>query len=500
MAKRIELPIIIGGKKVYANNERETYLIQYENDIEVSIPKVNKEDLEKIKKSDKFILSKINLQEIISLFVKVGRFWRANYEKNPLYEEALTNLCYINGYDKKMAVRELNIIGSACAQLTGMFDLVELELGNRFYVDEWVPRGDALVHVQPLGNVLNVMVGNVPVSSVMSLLRTTLTKNQAIVKVSKRDPITLLYFAMSMIELNPNHPVTQSMNVVYWPGGSEEEEKFIDFVDGICVWGGEASVAGIRSKVKRNINILEFGPKISYALVGKESVQNEKVAIDLAHDISLYDQEACFSPQIAFVEGDCLKFCENLKMGLKLYSELFPKGDVPVDKLAHISRTKLEALYKNNKVISDDSGEWHIIIIKDMSQINEHPLSRVIFIIPVENINECLPYVNSRVQTIGISPWNRNVEIRDEATLKGASKITEIGLVEAMRNGSTHDNIYPMQQLVRWVCVERGCDYWGKYIEDGPLDTTKWIMMSKKQLENVDNYKRNEGGKNEGRD
>ena len=496
MTKRIELPIIIEGKKIYADDKREKYVIHYENDVEVSIPKVTKEEIEQIKRSDKFKLSKLPLQEITSFFVKVGRYWRIHHDKNPIYNEALENLSSINSYDIKMAIRELNIIGSACTQLAGMHDLVDLELGDRFYLDEWIPRGDALVHVQPLGNVLNVMVGNVPVSSVMSLLRTTLTKNNNIVKIAKRDPITLIYFVMSMIDINPEHEVTKSMNVVYWPGGSDVEDEFIDFVDGICVWGGENAVKGIRSKVKRNINILEFGPKMSYALVGKESTLNEKVAIDLAHDISLYNQEACFCPQIAFVEGDYKKFCENLGTGLSLYSKLFPKGYVSIDKLAHVMRTKLEALFQNNEVISDETNDWHIIIIDDLKQINEHPLTRVIFVKPVNDIKECLDYINPNIQTIGISPWIRNVEIRDEATLKGASKITEIGLVEALRNGATHDNIYPMQQLVRWVCVERGGDYWGKFIEDGPLDTTKWLMMSKGQLENINMYKEDENQNN----
>lgn len=45
--------------------------------------------------------------------------------------------------------------------------------------------------------------------------------------------------------------------------------------------------------------------------------------------------------------------------------------------------------------------------------------------------------------------------------------------------------MFPMHELVRWVCVERGKDYWGKFIEDGPLDTTKWLMQNKKQLENI---------------
>ncbi|PKM93604.1 MAG: hypothetical protein CVU84_14640 [Firmicutes bacterium HGW-Firmicutes-1] len=492
MEKSIHLPVIVGGKKVYPNEDRENYIISYDSGVKVVIPTITNEEIQQLQESNKYILHDLNIQEIISFFVKVGKFWRVNNLNNPLYEEALVNLCLINGYDKKMAIRELNIIGSACSQLSGMYDLIDLELGNRFYLEEWVPRGDVLVHVQPVGNVLNIMVGNVPVSGIMSLLRSSLTKNQTIAKIPKRDPITVMYFVMSMIELFPDHPITRSMNVLYWPGGNEIESTIIDMANAVCVWGSEQAVKSIRSKVKNGVNVVEFGPKMSYALVGKESVNCEKVAIDLAHDISIYNQEACFSPQIAFVEGNYKLFIEHLKMGLKLYSKLFPKGTIIADANAHVSRTRLEALYNGNEVYYDDQKEWTIITINSLDEINEHPLNRVIFVKPIKNITDCLEYIDETVQTIAISPWDRNVEIREIATLKGAAKVTEIGLVEAMRNGSTHDNVYPMQHLVRWVCVERGCDYWGKYIEDGPLDTTKWIMMNEKELENIDAYLEND--------
>ena len=486
MGKIIELPIIIGGEKIFPSSDREYYTIYYDSGVQVKIPKLMKKDIETIRKSNKYTLHDYHSQEIIAFFSKVGKFWMSENCMHPLYNQALEYLCYINGYDRKMAMRELNIISSTCSLQTGIHDLIDLELGDRFYLEEWVPRGDALVHVQPLGNVLNIMVGNVPVSGIMTILRGSITKNQTLAKLPKRDPITVLYFVLSMIEIDPNHPVSKSMNVFYWPGGDEIEDEMIDLADVICVWGGEKAVRSIRSKVKKNINIIELVPKISYAVVGKESATSQKVAIDLAHDIALYNQEACFSPQIAFVEGDYKTFIQLLAKGLELYKTLFPKGKELPDVHAHVSRTRLEGLYNQSEVMCTEDTEWTIIVIKDPSEINEHPLSRVIFIVPVENIKECIKYIDESIQTIAISPWDRNVEIRELATLKGAAKLTEIGLIEAMRNGSTHDNIYPIQHLVRWVSVERGCDYWGKYIEEGPLDTTKWLMMNAQQLENID--------------
>ena len=201
--------------------------------------------------------------------------------------------------------------------------------------------------------------------------------------------------------------------------------------------------------------------------------------------ISLYNQQACFSPQMVFVEGNEEVFVDNLKVALELYADLLPSGEVSTDIHTDIMRTKMVAMAKGNKVISGDDNTWSIIVINDIEEIYAHPLNRVIYVMKVNNIRDCINFVDEKTQTLSISPWERNIEIREAATLKGASKITEIGLIECIRNGATHDNMFPMHELVRWVCVERGKDYWGKFVEDGPLDTTKWLMQNKKQLENV---------------
>jgi long-chain-fatty-acyl-CoA reductase len=158
-----------------------------------------------------------------------------------------------------------------------------------------------------------------------------------------------------------------------------------------------------------------------------------------------------------------------------------------IDVHAHVSRSRLEAHYNGNEVVASDTGtEWTIVSIEDLAEINEHPLSRTIYVKPVQSLAECADFVDENTQTVTISPWERNEEIRDLVTLRGATKITEVGLVETSRVGTTHDGMFPMHRLVRWVCVERGRDYWGKYVRQGPLDTTQWLMLHEQELEHYE--------------
>ena len=222
------------------------------------------------------------------------------------------------------------------------------------------------------------------------------------------------------------------------------------------------------------------------AIVGKESINSKKVAVDLAHDIAIYNQEACFSTQMVFVEGEIDELLENLSYGLELYANILPKGFATIDTHAHVRKTRLENIFQENKVVSSEDTNWSIIVVNDPSEIGEHPLSRCVYVIKINEIKDCLKYIDKDTQTITMSPWHRNPEIRDKATLYGASKITEIGLAEWQRIGMPHDNVYPLQRLVKWVGVERGLDYLGKHIEQGPVDTTLWLMMNEKLLEKIE--------------
>jgi long-chain-fatty-acyl-CoA reductase len=213
--KKIELPIIIQGKPIYPSVERDNYVLSYDSDLNFIIPKINASDLDILLKSPRHRLHNLNIQEIISFLLKVGRFWLPENIDHPLYQNAIEYLTHVNGYDFKMAQRELNLISACCAVQGVLFDLLDAELGNRLYLEEWLPRGDALVHAEPVGNILHILVGNVPVSTIMSVIRSIITKNQTFGKLPSRDPITTLFFALSMLEIDPEHPVSKSMNIFY---------------------------------------------------------------------------------------------------------------------------------------------------------------------------------------------------------------------------------------------------------------------------------------------
>ncbi|MFH4268025.1 acyl-CoA reductase, partial [Acinetobacter baumannii] len=76
---------------------------------------------------------------------------------------------------------------------------------------------ESYVRAFPKGKSVHLLAGNVPLSGIMSILRAILTKNQCIIKTSSTDPFTANALALSFIDVDPNHPITRSLSVIYWP-------------------------------------------------------------------------------------------------------------------------------------------------------------------------------------------------------------------------------------------------------------------------------------------
>ncbi len=217
--------------------------------------------------------------------------------------------CRMTGYSREMIELGMKQIQEMLSRKY-LETTLNSELGDKRLLDEWIQKGEISIHCQPRGNVLHILAGNVPPVSILSLVRGTLTKNCNIAKMPSGDVVTAAYLAQSYLDVDPEHPITKSTSVVYWPSDEKEIlDELMSFVDCICVWGGKEAVETIRKEAPSKIELLEFGPRRGIQLIAKEAFNDLKqVSLKAAHDLTLFDQEGCFSPQIGFVEGDIEKY------------------------------------------------------------------------------------------------------------------------------------------------------------------------------------------------
>lgn len=396
----------------------------------------------------------INLDEIISFLYNVGQNWkRRDYIRRVAYER---NLVRYSGYSDRAARNEADWIAMLLSSGFRMIDLLTSDLGDRHIVDDWTRRDEAHVRAFPRGTVLHLIAGNVPLSSLVSLLRALITKNASIIKLSSYDPFTATAIIQSFIDVDPDHPVSRSTSVVYWPKSLADKIGSTVAVkaDALVAWGGNDAISWARQHARIDAEVSLFGPKRSIACIGPQADTYE-AARAVAIDVTLYEQRACFSARQIFVDRKIeTAFIADLKNALSFVEGLLPSSTFSFDEAAARSLAWAHADFSGDLVSSENDECGWAIIRNGATSPGDHPMGRTVVITPYDEIDEIYDFVDESVQTVAVYPWELNQTIRDECAKRGVSRIVESGLSNVFRVGGSHDGFYPLQRLVRIVTVD----------------------------------------------
>jgi long-chain-fatty-acyl-CoA reductase len=453
MTKIIKLPIIICGELKYP--EEDYISIDYYNNVQVRITRPTNEDLEKIYHY-KAPLHDIPISKVTRY---LSHFAQSFFNpENPIRKEAVELSTYVTGYSKEMLDRDYSIISAFLSQRFTSYEILEAELGSDKILDTWVKNKVARIRAFPRGRAFHILVGNVPLAGIYSIFRSILTKNQTIVKLPSRDIVSSLYFIKALIEANNDSQeyttmISSSLSALYLKRNSKTIEDVISSSDMICAWGQGDSLKNIKTKVPYSIPYLEFGPKRSFSLVYTKNCDLNKAAIRMAHDLTVYDQEACLCPQRLFIIGEHTDYILLLQKWLNWQSKYLPRGVNNPDIESHIFRTKLEAKYRKWEIYESEP-QWRIIIA-DPYLVAEHPLGRTLFVHLVKSEDDILPFIDDETQSISVYPYEDNIErLGDLFCAQGVARLCETGMSMYPREGWTHDGMYPLHYFIRMCCLD----------------------------------------------
>lgn len=434
------------------------------------------EMLEQLLSVDRNQLAEIPQQEIISFLARCGALWRSDeYTRRRLF---LRHLQDVMGYSEAMAQAEADLIGSLLTSHWRLRDTLGVELGSPHIMDRWISREDCDVRAFPRGLVTHLLPGNVPLSSVISLLRAVLTKNVSIAKVSGGDPVTALALALSFRDVDVDHPVTRSVSVVYWPKDDSLGAKAVGASDAVCVWGGESAIRWAQENAAPEAQRLVFGPKRSVAVVGRDA-DLAKAALGLAHDVCCYEQRACFSMHQVFVEQPVEPFVAALHDALDRYDTILPPACHSADDLATAALERAAQEFLGSAVAT--TGRW-TTVVGSPANVGTLPGVRTVFVHPVDGVADVVPWLDSGVQTVAFAPWRTVLALRDDMAGRGVTRFVELGLANFFRLGGTHDATQPLGGLVRLVATESPSEYHGKGMVL-PIDQT--AMLEHRQLRDL---------------
>lgn len=417
-------------------------------------------------------LAGVPLSEIGAFLYRVGRQWeQREYPRRQLFELGLQR---VMGLSPEMAVFEANLVAVLLRSRGRWLEALEAELGSWRALDRWVESGDSTVRAIPVGSVLHLLPGTVPAAGVMSIVRAILTKNISIVKPAVDDPVTATSLALSFMDSDPDHPVTRSLSVLYWPHDDPVGDEIAAEVDAIVAWGGDHAIEWARRRAGVDTRVLAFGPKSSIAIVGK-GADLGVVGDRLAHDVSMYEQRGCFSVRQVFLEDDDPEsLIAALADGLRHYASLLPPARRTDDEAAMAAIAGIEALVLGERVTADSANAWQIIV-RAPEDVRESPFARTVFIHPGWPPEQVARHwVSPRTQTVMVEPWEVALDVRDVLAAAGVSRIAEAGQSNLPRTGGAHDGIRPLAALLRFVTCDPSSTELGKGLV-APLNQTRLL-------------------------
>lgn len=419
-------------------------------------------------------LYEVGFEEILDVLEALGR--ALDLDSNRHLQAAYEASLVANPLSPSLLRNSYLTLGPVFGRET-VREMVESQIGID-HLEGWVPhrlRDGREARVRAFGSrVLHIPAGNGALVSAVSILRSVVTRGDAIVKAPSNDPLTAVAIARTLAEVAPGHPIVRHLAVGYWKGGDVAVEEALctpERIEKIVAWGGLASVAHVTRYIQPGLELIALDPKRSATIIGPEAFADEEtlreVAVRAACDIGVANQEACASARVLYVlSGTDEAGLANLeRLGELIYEALLelpaaistkPKV-VDRELLDHLEATRLvDDWYR---VIGGEDGEGAVIVSRLDEPVDYSAMlsGRVANLVPVDHIDAVTRAVTAATQTIGIFPESLKSALRDRLPLFGAQRLTSLGYACNVSIATPQDAMEPMRRMCKWV-VDEECD------------------------------------------
>jgi hypothetical protein len=401
------------------------------------------------------------LDEIIEFLVEAGR--RLALDTNPHMQRCLDLVCATNPLPRRVVE---NLYRTAPYLLTkeALWSQVESNFANPEVLDGWVTRTDAAGNTGAIRafppRMVHMLAGNAPAGCIASIAQGALVKAVNLFKMPSSDPFTTVAVLRTMAEIDPKHPVVQSMCAVYWTGGDEAIERTIyrpQFFNKIVAWGGGPAIHNVIKYLGPGIQLVSFDPKSSISMIGREVFASAETIADVAErvaaDTTIFNQEACLASRFVYLEvdepGQAETFCAALLERLGV-DRLFGSDVAPLPPSEIRDRIEvMQAMDDDVRVFGRFDGKGMVLLSAE--PVDFHPSNKTSNVVRVASLDEAVQYVNIATQVIGIYPYERKAELRDRLANAGGQRVCRVGTANAHVAGGPHDAMYPLSRFVHWM-------------------------------------------------
>jgi phenylacetate-CoA ligase len=408
----------------------------------------------------------IPLAQIIDLCHSWGELWMD--EKSELFKKALEGLKADVSFSEEMITQTLRLIPSLFSR-EALHQRVNTEFHDPNALDDFSSRSfqPSAIRAYPVGPVLHVTAGNVFLSFLDSLLMGFLTKNISVIKVSSRNQFFPLYCAESLADHFKQSMLGKSFSILSWKGGSPESLEIEQFFKRHCrriiAWGGEEMIQAYSQGLPLGHKLIDYGPKISFQVVsqlGWREWGGESLVKKLAHDLVLWDQQACSSPQNCFVEKgvDVKLLIESLAR--ELAEGHYPaRGKISADEQVEILKEKERAQISFHlDGLSVQQGADFLLHEEKKRGLRVSPLNRVLVFKTYESLADLkqqIEFARFYLQSSGICVGTEEMSDYYAALIEcGVKRLTAIGKMGESSGGLPHDGRWSLNDFVEFVGLE----------------------------------------------
>ncbi len=409
-------------------------------------------------------LYSLSIDEIADYLVRLGE--RLEFSKNAYMQEAFE-------LSKRTSGLSESILRSIYEGMPGTF--VKESLLNSIdhtvgidYLDGWVSLREG-VQVRAFGaRTVHVIAGNAPMVGVATVVRNALTRSDAIVKAPSNDPLTTTAVARTMIDMDPDHPVTKHLSVAYWKGGDASFEAELyrpKNIEKIVAWGGFASIKHISGYLQPGIDLITLDPKQSGTIIGEEAFADEQtmnsVAAKAALDVGGFNQEGCLNARVIYIVSGtdeaglerARRFGQALFDAIQALPEEISTPHHSFDPDLKQEIDGLRFVAEDYTVIGGKGSEGAVIVSHDSEQVDfaRQLACRVANLVPIDSVETAIQSVNAYTQTIGIYPESLKTEIRDRLAYQGGQRLVSLGGAINPPGDGPQDGLEPLRRMCKWI-------------------------------------------------
>lgn len=343
--------------------------------------------------------------------------------------------------------------------------IITRELGPEALDGSWTESGHAKLRPFPIGVVGHWPAGNVEIQPLLSMTCALLGGNAVLVRIPSGLVELTRVLMEKLAQSDPDGRLARRIFMASFDHRRQDlQAAMAKSVDGAMIWGGEEAVLQIRGLAFPHwARLAVFGPRISVAAMDSgawsDPKQQDSWCLRLARDVWQFDQQACSSPQVLFLErrvGQSTKeFLSKLKRAFETENRAHPRREIPAVLTSTICQARASWLLNDNehRAVFPSSPDW-TLLFGSGTDLPKPTQGKTLTVLEVDDLLEPISKWDGNVQTLGLGMADPEKErkVTQLAGRRGVDRIVKLGRMHVFVSPwDGMDLIRPMVRMVRHV-------------------------------------------------